>query len=619
MSRLSPIAPDPALQPGCVAVRVHTDGRVAAVDSRAGVELLARLEPLDRFALAFLRTPLRQTRFIWVERPRSWCAVGLIRERRPERDPRPASVLVELEVSAPAYGLTLRELDVLTLLCGGLSNPQIAVHLGMRTRTVSTHVARIIAKLGQSSRAGAAAVAIDQGLLRLPVPGSGRALGVLGVGLVDQVASGLAPTDEHPAGTRWRRVLRPRLQPIRLGTLVDVAGSGADGREVQNGSALAVAEINARGGVAGRMIEQVHAEVSADDARSFGAGLRRLAGADVDAIVGGYTLYLTQDHYAAVRDHGCPIVSAMTSAQQAAWVREDPGRFGRAFQVGPTEVTYGTGTVAFLERLRTLRAWRPAGRRIVPVETMVDSGQPFGPIARASAERAGWTVTDPLVVGVRGVDWPSVVVRLGAQEPAAVVLTHFVAEEAAAFQRAFVRAGMRALVHMVYAPSLPAFRREAGASAEGVIWSTVTGTYADRLGEAFRRRYRDAFGVPAGRSLAGSAYDQVNMLALAWSRAGDAHRFAAVSAELRRISYRGVNGSYFLGDPDQTGRSYPLETGDPSMGQAHLVFQVQDGADRILHPDPYADSAFRVPPWMRAPEAARPRGISRAALPARGR
>ncbi|HEY2789023.1 MAG TPA: hypothetical protein VGI72_06165 [Gaiellales bacterium] len=168
---------------------------------------------------------------------------------------------------------------------------------------------------------------------------------------------------------------------------------------------------------------------------------------------------------------------------------------------------------------------------------------------------------------MHGVEWSAVVERVHAEEPAAVVLTHFVPDEAAAFQRAFVRAGVRALVYMVYAPSLPSFRRDAGHAAEGVIWSTVTGTYSDRLGESFRRRDRESFGEPSGLSLAGSAFDQVHMLALAWSRAGDAHRFAAVSADLRRVSHRGVNGSYFLGDPDQTGRSYPLETGDPSLGQ----------------------------------------------------
>jgi branched-chain amino acid transport system substrate-binding protein len=603
---------------GCVAVRVRADGGVAPVDTRAGVDLLRRLDPLARYAVAFARTQLRQTRFTWVDGVRSWYAVCLTRERRPDGDGRPPAVLVELERSSPAYGLTVRELDVLTLICGGLSNPQIAAHLAMRTRTVSTHVSRIITKLGQSTRAGVAAVAIDQGLLRMPVPGSGRALGVLGVGIVDQTAAGLAPTavrGEHPG---WQRVLRRRLRPIRLGTLVDSQDAGGDGREVRDGSALAVVELNARGGVAGRLIEQLHAEVSAEDARSFGAGLRRLAEEDVDAVVGGYTHYLTPGDYASVGDHGCPIVTAMTSAEQAGWVRDDPAAFGRVFQVGPTEVNYGTGTIAFLEHLRAGGGWWPGRRRILPIETPVDAGHPFGPVARESAERAGWAVGDPIVVGLHDVDWTAIVDRIRDEEPGVVVLTHFVPDEAAAFQRAFVAARVRALVLMIYAPSLPIFRREAGAAAEGVIWSTVTGTYSDAIGRAFRHRYATAFGRPPGRSLAGSAYDQVHMLAQAWSRAADVHRFGDVAAELRRISHRGVNGSYFLGDPDQTGRCYPLETADPSLGQAHLVFQVQDGVDRILHPAPYAETGFRLPTWL-ADAGRRPARVRPPAPPSPGR
>ena len=80
-----------------------------------------------------------------------------------------------------------------------------------------------------------------------------------------------------------------------------------------------------------------------------------------------------------------------------------------------------------------------------------------------------------------------------------------------------------------------------------------------------------------------------------------------------------MNGSYFLGDPDQTGRSYPLETADPSLGQAHLVFQVQAGADRILHPAPYAEADFLMPPWLAARARRGPGALTRPALPARGR
>jgi branched-chain amino acid transport system substrate-binding protein len=38
---------------------------------------------------------------------------------------------------------------------------------------------------------------------------------------------------------------------------------------------------------------------------------------------------------------------------------------------------------------------------------------------------------------------------------------------------------------------------------------------------------------------------------------------------------------------------------DPSLGEAHLIFQVQPGWHRIIDPAPYAESLFRLPPWLR--------------------
>ena len=62
-------------------------------------------------------------------------------------------------------GLTARQLDVLRLLAKGYSNAQIAQQLVVSVRTVDSHVAALLGKLGARDRHDAAARAADLGVL----------------------------------------------------------------------------------------------------------------------------------------------------------------------------------------------------------------------------------------------------------------------------------------------------------------------------------------------------------------------------------------------------------------------------------------------------------------------
>lgn len=80
-------------------------------------------------------------------------------------DPRAARVVLGARrESAPTEPLTPREVEILSLVSGGLANKQIAHRLGISEKTVKAHLTTIFQRLGVSSRTEAAIWARDHKL-----------------------------------------------------------------------------------------------------------------------------------------------------------------------------------------------------------------------------------------------------------------------------------------------------------------------------------------------------------------------------------------------------------------------------------------------------------------------
>lgn len=501
------------------------------------------------------------------------------------------------EIDMPR-GVTVREVDVLTLVALGLTNGAIADRLGTSARTVSTQIERLLTKLDQETRGGLAALAVDSGLLVLPLPGGveGPTLTAIGIVELQNVVLGTVTAPLASA-----RPAYPRRRPIRIGTLVPAGLADADGIEMHNGAQLAIEELNELGGISGRRVEHVTAAADLFDPAGVERALETLFDQDVDAITTSYGSAEYTPMLDLIADYGRPFLHTATFDEQVQLVESDRARYGAIFQTCPSETHYGAGLVRLLTDLEIRQLWHPRSKRIVSIEAEFSSTRVTTEGFVATAAQAGWSLQDLIRAPIGTTDWTAVVARLAQLDPDVVMITHFLDQELAAFQRAFSAAGLPALVYCIYGASIPRFQVDLGAAADGVVWSTTTGTYDDALGRRFRVDYGTRFGTAPGWSQAGASYDQVKLLASAWSATNSRHTKDVVQY-LRRSAHRGINGVYFLGGSNQSSLSYPDVTADPSIGQAHMIYQIQEGSHRVLGPEPFGTATnFRLPSWCASP------------------
>ena len=79
------------------------------------------------------------------------------------------------------------------------------------------------------------------------------------------------------------------------------------------------------------------------------------------------------------------------------------------------------------------------------------------------------------------------------------------------------------------------------------------------------------------------------------SRLSASAAIRSASCEPNFISASFTGGSSF---ENHAGRCYPWQINDPSLGQAHTIYQIQNKEHKLVFPTPYTTGKFQMPPWF---------------------
>jgi branched-chain amino acid transport system substrate-binding protein len=371
-----------------------------------------------------------------------------------------------------------------------------------------------------------------------------------------------------------------------------------DQKDWLNGVSLAIDEINAAGGLAGRKLRVEVTDIDIMTPEGTVSAIQTLTGKHVHAIASAFVL-IPQPAMDAAAASGTPYLHGNTSIASLDLVKGNFAKYKNIFQIDPAETWYGYGFVRYLKKLAASGGWKPKNNKIHIVQEQIAYTQVISKsVQKAIAESGGEWVLGPVTdIQFPVQDWSPVLRALHESDAGVLFIDHWVAAELAAFAQQFAADPVKgSLVYLQYGPSQPEFLKLAGGSAEGMVWGTVIGTHADANAKEFRSKYMKRFGDSMGIVYTGSGYDTVKLLAGIWAKT-DPSNFDAVGAAIRKSRYEGVCGTYSFDNAEQAPPIHPWQTEDVKAGISHLLLQVQDGQHRIIAPDELAEVKIKPAPW----------------------
>jgi branched-chain amino acid transport system substrate-binding protein len=298
-------------------------------------------------------------------------------------------------------------------------------------------------------------------------------------------------------------LMRGGPEPIRIGAVFPISNADAAslvGPEL-TGVRIAVDQVNADGGIAGRRIELVVRDLRARDEADTVMGDLRASG--VGIVIGAYSSDLS--------------IAASEAADRAGLLYWESGAVadrltGRGlplvFRVGASGSNLGSNSSAFAATELASRLGKPVAQLRIGIAVAQDEyAQSVADAAETTARERGMPVVVRRSYSLVLPDWPAVMADLAGAQPDVLILASHI-PDGIAFRQAMVASGLKvgALIGSTMAECDPDFAGELGPDAVGIFASDrpTAGFQASALGPEAAAAYARFAAAWAAASADGS-------------------------------------------------------------------------------------------------------------------
>jgi branched-chain amino acid transport system substrate-binding protein len=420
----------------------------------------------------------------------------------------------------------------------------------------------------------------------------GSAAGIGGLVVGGLVGNALMPKSAASGGVGSRGSIKV------VGIFPTSGAVAADGKEMANGVRMAVDEINAKGGLIGYHLDYVEIDDKDSNTDQITSAFNRAVSVEkADVIFSGYHL-ASGPEFDIVANAGALYYNVNT---RLAWLQRytaNPSKYWGSFQCDPTEAWYGQGFAYWVDSALKQGQLNVSAKTCSIISGQSAYGTVIGGGFEDQIKKLGWTVlTKDGVTEGAVTDWGPALSKVRQANPSVLFTSDFLPSDDAAMAKAWAASPTKTLLYQQYGPSVPEYLNLAGPASNGIVWATVLGLLPDKIGNDFRSRYAAKFGAQPGWANAGGCYDEVFVWAAAVAAAGDPKNHKAVAKATEAVIWRGTTGT--ISFENHTGRQFPAQTPDASLGQPHIIVQIQDGVQKVVSPSPFTSGAFVLPVWMR--------------------